>query len=107
LQEEATLREQINKITKTNRILTLIVIVGVIMIILGAVILVYYLVIQMGVFTSFLDIIEGAPLFLVLTAIGGLIATIGYIPSFYLNLRKARLLEELKNLTMKSPACTR
>jgi len=105
--KEAELREQINKINKTNKILTLIVIIGIAMIILGATTLAYYVITQMGNFTSFFDIIEGSPLFLILTAIGGLVATIGYIPSFFLSLKKARLLDEIKELSKSSPACTR
>ena len=107
MQEEAKLREQINKITKTIRIFTLIVITGFIILILGAITLAYSTVIQMGTFTSFIEVIEEAPLFFMLTALGGLVSTIGFIPSFYLNIKKAKLLEELKNLSKASPACTR
>jgi amino acid transporter len=105
--KEAELREKIKKINKTNKILILIVIIGIVLAILGAIILAYYVITQMGNFTSFFDIIEGSPYFFVLLALGGLIATIGYIPSFFLSIKKARLLDELKELSKSSPACTR
>lgn len=103
--QEAQLRQQINKINKTNKILTAIVIIGIVLAILGAITLAYYMIIQMGNFTSFYDIIERSPYFFILVVTGSLMATIGFIPSFFLNLKKARLLNELKELSKASPAC--
>lgn len=103
--KEEQLRQQINKIAKTNKILTFIVILGILMVILGAITLAYYVITQMGTFSTFIDIIEGSPYFFILVAIGSLIATIGFIPSFFLSIKKAKLLNELKELSKSSPKC--
>lgn len=107
MQEETKLRTQINKIEKTTRILGLVIFIGVLLMIIAAGLIVYTLVFQQQTYNNLLELTEGSPVIIILTAIGGLVATLGLIPSFYLNLKKAKLLDELTDLTKSSPACTK
>ena len=105
--KETNLRAQINKLEKTIRILGLAIFIGALLIIIAAGLLVYNLIFQPQTYNNLIELIEDSPLIIILPATGGLLATLGLIPSFYLNLKKAKLLEELKNLTIAGPACTK